>query len=110
MGAYVTMSERKAAQRDAIAQAVADLRPALAEYARRHGGRFLLYGSAARGGLRHDSDVDLLVDFPDAEQSAAWRFAEQACWDRGVTPDIRPFGWCSAEFLAHVLPDAVTLG
>ena len=82
---------------------------ALSDYARAHGGRFLLYGSAARGDLRHDSDIDLLVDFPETAQSAAWAFAEQACWDRGLEPDIRPLAWCSEPFRAHVLPGAVTL-
>ncbi len=47
--------------------------------ARRHGGRYLLYGSLARGEARRDSDVDLLVDFPAEFEAEAWRQAEDAC-------------------------------
>ncbi len=71
------------------------------------GGRFLLYGSAARGDLRYDSYVDLLADFPDAD--AACRFAEEACWDRGLSPDVRPLTWCTPGFLARIRPDWVSL-
>jgi predicted nucleotidyltransferase len=39
--------------------------PELASLGGELGGHFLLYGSAARGDLRDDSDVDLLLDFPD---------------------------------------------
>jgi predicted nucleotidyltransferase len=48
---------------------VADLPEAeLADFCRRHQVRELaLFGSAARGEMRPDSDIDLLVDFlPDA--------------------------------------------
>jgi hypothetical protein len=109
MGLYLTLSERKAAQRAAIAQAVMELRAVLADCARANGGRFLLYGSAARGDLNYDSAVNLLLDFPEDRQATAWRFAEQACWDRGVEPDIRPLAWCSHFFLNRVLTDAIVL-
>ena len=58
-----TLAERKAAAAGKAA-ALDLLRPALAEAARRLGGRCLLYGSAARGALWHGSDIDLLLDFP----------------------------------------------
>ncbi|MBV9248595.1 MAG: nucleotidyltransferase domain-containing protein [Acetobacteraceae bacterium] len=66
---------------------------ALTAYAREHGGRFLLFGSAARGTMRYDSDVDILVDFPPDTLDHAWNFAERACWDRRLDPDILPFAW-----------------
>ncbi len=82
----------------------------LAAYAREHGGRFLLFGSAARDTLRRDSDVDILTDFPESATAAAWNFAERACWDRGLDPDVMPKAWCTADFLAHIAPDVVVLG
>ncbi|MBN8927064.1 MAG: hypothetical protein BGO51_09885 [Rhodospirillales bacterium 69-11] len=106
----VTLAERKAKEADRRRRAVADLRGVLADYARREGGRFLLFGSAARGTMRYDSDVDILVDFPDERERAAWRFAEQACWDRDLDVDIMPYGWCKPDFLAHVAPDLQVLG
>ena len=108
--AVQTLTERKAAAIAAKLAALATLRPALAERARALGGRFLLYGSAARGELRYDSDVDLLLDFPDAAaMSAAWDFAETECARLGLEYDILPIGMCNARFLAHVLPEAISL-
>jgi predicted nucleotidyltransferase len=103
----VTLPQRKAAESDRRRRAVEHLRVALTDYARAHGGRFLLFGAAARGTMRYHSDVDILVDFPDSKRSTAWSFAEYACWDRKLEPDIMPYGWCKPEFLAHVAPDLV---
>ena len=50
--------------------------------ARHHASRVRLFGSAARGEDRPDSDIDLLVDF----DQAAWRVSRarsypyQYCW------------------------------
>lgn len=107
MAVWITLTERKLARLAALRRALDDLRPALAAYGRAEGGRFLLYGSAARGDLRYDSDIDLLADFPNAD--AACRFAEEACWDRGLSPDVRPLSWCSAGFLQRIRPDMVVL-
>jgi len=106
-----TLSERKAAAAAAKAAALDRLRPALADAARDLGGHFLLYGSAAQGRLRHDSDIDLLLDFPDdAATTAAWDAAERECAGLGLECDARPLAWCSAALLEHVLPGAVPLG
>lgn len=105
MDRVVTLAERKAAAAERKRQGLASLRPVLVAYARAHGGRFLLFGSAARQSMRRDSDVDILTDFPEAETSAAWVFAERACWDRGLTPDVMPKSWCKPDFLAHIEPD-----
>lgn len=105
-----TLTDRKAAAVAAKVAALDQLRPALRDHAQRLGGRFLLYGSAARGELRHSSDIDLLLDFPgDAATKAAWDAAEQACAGLDLDCDIRPLRWCGARFLQHVLPGAVPL-
>ena len=106
-----TLAERKAAAAATKAAALDRLRPLLAEVGQRLGGRFLLYGSAARGALRHGSDIDLLLDFPDASATtAAWDAAEAACAGLDLPCDIRPVGWCDPRFLEHVLPGAEPLG
>jgi predicted nucleotidyltransferase len=61
----LTLKARKAAKLAAMQDALASLRASLSDYARANGGRFLLFGSAARGALRPDSNVDVLVDFPE---------------------------------------------
>ncbi len=63
MRRIVTLPERKAAEAARRRAAVEAVLPELEAYARAHGGRFLLYGSAARGTMKHNSDVDLLLDF-----------------------------------------------
>ncbi len=64
----VTLAERKAARVAWMRAALDALRASLTGYARANGGRFLIFGSAARGEPRFDSDVDILVDF----ENAAW--------------------------------------
>jgi predicted nucleotidyltransferase len=105
MERIVTLAERKAAEAERRQSAVDEMRPVLAAYAREHGGRFLLFGSAARGQMRFDSDVDILVDFPPDALNDAWNFAERACWDRRLEPDITPFSWCKGRFRERAAPD-----
>lgn len=105
----MTLSERKAAEAERRQRSVDDLRSVLTEYARAHDGRFLLFGSAARETMRYNSDVDILTDFPETETSAAWNFAERACWDRGLQPDVMPKSWCKADFLMHIERDIEVL-
>lgn len=105
MDRVVTLKERKAAEAERRRRAVDELRPALAAYTRTHGGRFLLFGSAARGTMREHSDVDILTDFPEDETPAAWNFAERACWDRGLDPDVMSKAWCKADFFTHIERD-----
>ncbi len=83
MQPIVTVTERKAAEAIRRTEAVATLLPVLAAYARAHGERFLLFGSAARRQMKFHSDVDLLLDFPDDRLTDAWNFTETACWDLG---------------------------
>jgi predicted nucleotidyltransferase len=76
----------------------------------RTGGRYLLFGSAARERLKFNSDVDLLMDFPEHALSDAWTFAETACWDLNLEPDLLPYGGCKPKFLAHIAADIRVLG
>jgi predicted nucleotidyltransferase len=94
---------------EALRDALVALRASLTGYARANGGRFLLFGSAARGDLRYDSDIDVLVDFPEDRLAAAWRFVEDKCWRLGLEPDVMPFAWYKPSFLAHVAADTVEL-
>lgn len=68
-------------------------------------GRFILYGSLARGAARHDSDLDMLVDFPPEHEAAAFAFLEDACAALGIDADLRAVRHCSKKFLAHIATD-----
>ncbi len=103
----ITLTERKATEAARRAAAVEAVLPILADYARTRGGRFLLFGSAARGQMKFDSDVDLLLDFPPEAFGEAWNFAESACWD--LEPDLLPYAGCKPGFLDHIAPDVRVL-
>lgn len=106
---FVTLSERKRQRQEAYAQGVIRLRAALSEFARAHGGEFLLFGSAARGDFRFDSDVDILLRFPAGKEGKAWAFAEASCRSLQLTPDIRPARLCDKAFVKAVSKHAEVL-
>lgn len=110
MSSFVTLREQKSAERERRFQAVEALKGDLSAYARAHGGRFLLYGSAARGHMRHNSDIDILLDFPKDATDDAWVFAEDACRRHRLSPDIRPRSWCGPAFLDHIDRDIEVVG
>jgi predicted nucleotidyltransferase len=109
MQRIITLAERKGSEAARRRAAVDALLPALTDYARTHGGRFLLYGSAARGQMKYHSDVDLLLDFPAEALSEAWSFAERACWDLRLEPDLLPYTGCKPAFLKHISSDVRVL-
>jgi hypothetical protein len=94
---WQTLSSIKTSEVARIAAGVNVLKKALLDYAR------------IQGTLRHDSDIDILVDFPSERISAAWRFCEDACRQQGLTPDVRPKSLCSSKFLEKALIGAVEL-
>ena len=106
MTSIVTLEERRARALSARKAALAQLETRLASVAARYGGRYRLYGSAARGEMRPDSDIDLLADFPGHAVSAAIRAAEDACQELGLPCDIIDQSWCRTAFLQRVLPES----
>jgi predicted nucleotidyltransferase len=105
----VTLTERKEARVAQIRGGLERLRIELADYARRNGGRFWLYGSAASGDVRYDSDADILVDFEPDVLSAAVVFAEGACTRLGLKPDVKPKSWCTDAFICRIAAKALVL-
>lgn len=101
-----TLGERKAATVAAKTAAIGELHRMLAVAAPALGGRFILYGSAARGEIRHDSDVDILLDFPEERLAAAYDVVETACRRLDLPADLRPISLVSERFLSHVLAEA----
>jgi predicted nucleotidyltransferase len=107
---YKTIEARKrdeSLRRNALADIIADR---LLPYARKTGGRYLLYGSLARKEARYYSDVDLLLDFPAEFEGEAWRLAENLCAELGIEHDIKPIGWCDDSFVARIAPRARIIG
>lgn len=106
---YPTLTERKRAAVAAMTQAVECLARDLTTYAREHGGRFILFGSAARGELRHDSDVDILVDFSRDARDEAWDFAERRAFDVGLRPDVHHKSWGGPRLLERIAAEGRVL-
>lgn len=109
MGEYATLRERNGTSLARMEAAVAELKPALAAYAREHGGRFILFGSAARREMRPDSDVDIVVDFPAGPHMHAIGFAEEACWRLGLKPDILGFASPTGRLRARLKAEGLVL-
>ena len=86
--AITTLSERKAAEaarrRRVAGEAVRQLR----DYARAHGGAFVVFGSFASDTMRFDSDLDVMVDFPVESSAAAWLRAEAVCEKLAIPVDL----------------------
>jgi predicted nucleotidyltransferase len=92
---WKTLSERQAEHRTRFADGVRRLEVRLADYGKAHKGAFHLFGSAVSGPIHDASDVDILVDFSPDAVFAACEFAEKACFELGLQPDVRPMIWAS---------------
>ena len=105
----VTLKERHRRKMERMAAAVVAIDAALTAYAREHGGRFIRYGSTAKGCMRQHSDVDIIADFPDEASLEAASFAESLCHRHEMTPDVSASAYISDRFKAAVIGDAVVL-
>jgi predicted nucleotidyltransferase len=86
------------------------LKVRLEDFARRCRGRYLIYGSLARGAARYDSDIDILVDFPPEFEAEAWRRIEKACAEERIESDIVPLAWRHTSFLERALKEVEIIG
>jgi predicted nucleotidyltransferase len=107
--AVVTISERKARGAALVRSAAARVMDELKTYAGAHGGRFLVFGSVATGKVKFDSDLDVVVDFPDGLENAAIEFVEDACAANSLPYDVYARTTSSEAFLARIMPQAVIL-
>ena len=106
---FKTLQDRKHERLAAYHAGVARLADDLAAYARDHGGRYVLYGSAVNGPVHDRSDVDVIVDFPECGRSAACRFVEESCDRLDLTGDIRPSIWASDALMTRALETGCVL-
>jgi predicted nucleotidyltransferase len=105
----VTLSQRKkreAQRRGDAARAVMDR---LRAYITTSGnvGRFIVFGSAVTKSMRHDSDFDVMIDFPPDRESAAWRVVEDACREADLPADILSTATTTSRFVEKILARAV---
>lgn len=101
----VTISERKrreAARRTEAARAVKGRLRTHVD-ASGHRGRFIVFGSAVTGSMRHDSDLDVIIDFPPEGESAAWRVVEDACLEVNLPADILSTATTAKSFVEKIM-------
>ena len=104
-----TLSARKALEAARRANAAAEVVEQLRTYARSKVGRFVVFGSFVDRRMRFDSDLDVLVDFPETEAPAAWDFVEDACSRARLDPDIHDASTSKAAFVARIMSKGVVL-
>jgi predicted nucleotidyltransferase len=102
-----TVSERKT--REAARRAAAAVMAEMRAFVRDHGGRFLVFGSAAAGAMRHDSDLDVIVDMPKSLSEPANRLVEDAAHRHRVPLDLHEWRFASERLRARVLASAVVI-
>lgn len=105
----VSIEARKKRRLERLTASVEHIRGELSEYAHRRGGRFILFGSVARGQHRFDSDLDIVVDFPATSEREAWFHAEKICTDHHVRPDIHLASEASKDLMTRVSREGVVL-
>lgn len=107
--AVTTLAQRKSAEGERRRRAADAVVDELRAYAHREKGGFVVFGSYVNGGLRFDSDLDLMVDFPPDRAGAAWRFVEDVCDRHGLTPDIHDAATGRDAFAARVRANGISL-
>ena len=100
----VTVAERKRRSAEKLNAAAQAVMAELLAYARAKsgGGRFIVFGSAASGTMRRDSDFDVIVDFPSGDETAAWQAVEVSCARHGIKPDVLPASMTKRSFIDSV--------
>ncbi|MXX91133.1 MAG: hypothetical protein F4213_16605 [Boseongicola sp. SB0677_bin_26] len=109
MGRIVTVAERKAREAARRAEAAGRVMERLRGYAASHGGRFVVFGSAARGEMRYSSDIDIWADFSREREFDAVHFSEEACAKEDLPCDVLFCGTPSAAFMDMIKDDTVEL-
>lgn len=106
----VTVAERKRRAIEQRSRAGASVMAAAAGYARAHGGRFIIFGSFARGEVKLGSDIDVIVDFPPDAAGEARLFLETLCCDADLPLDCLMPGDVTAALQQRIDRDGVVLG
>jgi predicted nucleotidyltransferase len=102
VSSIVTIAERKARE-TARRRAAADLvMSEMRAFGTEHGGRFLIFGSAAEDRMKFDSDLDVVVDFPAERELEAYDFVEDACRRQDLPADIHLKSTSSSGFLDRI--------
>ena len=110
MTEVVTVSERKSREAARRRAAAAEIIGQLRRYAAENGGRFLVFGSAATDRIDHNSDFDVVVDFPAAAETAAVEWVEDICTRHRIPADVHAGSTTKKAFLDRIESRAMVIG
>lgn len=105
----VVLAERRRRERERRLTQARRLEDELRRYAGEHGGCFVLFGSYVTERFRHDSDIDILVDFPSDRVVEALDFAEAAGRRLGLALDLIDGTLCRPDVRARLRAQGKTL-
>lgn len=105
----ITVPARKAAERARRIRAAEAMVAEMRAYASRKGGRLWVFGSFVTGRMSHDSDLDVMIDFPPAGRQAAWGFLEDLSAEHGLALDIFERATTKPAFVARVEAEGLRL-
>ena len=106
----VTIEERKKSEAVRRRATAAEIMCALSEFAKEQGGKFLIFGSAARGTIGYDSDIDIIVDFPAEKEADACSYVERLCARYGLQVDLLSRRTTAKNFLDRISTDSMVIG
>jgi predicted nucleotidyltransferase len=109
MSRIVTVSERKARESARRRAAASLVMSELKVFGTTHGGRFLVFGSAAEDRMKFDSDLDVIVDFPVEGEAEAVDFVEDICRRHNLPADVHLKSTSSSRFLDRIRHHMVQL-
>ena len=104
-----TLQSRKIAEASRRKNAAAGVMDRLRAYAITEGGRFIVFGSSASGGMRYDSDIDVLVDFPPEKSAAAIVYVEDICAEHAIPADILDVATTKEAFVQRARANGLCL-
>jgi predicted nucleotidyltransferase len=102
MSRVVTVNERKDRERARRLAAADVVMAKLRAFGAERGGTFLIFGSAAEGRMKFDSDLDVVVDFPAEREAEAVDFVEDTCRKQNIPADIHVKSGASSRFLDRI--------
>jgi len=105
----ITVPARKAAERARRIRAAEAMVARMRAYAEREAGRLWVFGSFVTGRMDHDSDLDVMIDFPAGGRRAAWDFLEALSAEHGLPLDVFERATTKPAFVARVEADGLRL-
>ena len=105
----LTLDERKRRKVEGRRLASGICLAEMSKHARKYGGRYVVFGSFVTGNFRHDSDLDVLIDFPRDAKADPWTFLEDLSRQHGIPIDMHDASYCKEAFVDRVVAEGMPI-